>query len=533
MTELIAGVIALIGFVVFAARRLLTYLHIFQQEEYDGPRFLRWLLHSGAFDRRLSIAIVVLFVAQWIVGSSASAWLFPAAIGAVCLAAAAIERDPRKDAKKPLAMTARAKRIYAVSLALLIAVGVAAALVTDIALVWLVPVQLVPVALAAATLLLAPSETRVQRHYWQEAHATLKRIDPMVIAVTGSYGKTSVKHILGHVLETAAPTLITPGSVNTAMGIARIVREQLRPHHRYLVVEMGAYGIGSIARLCALTPPKLGIITAIGKAHYERFKTLDAVARAKFELAEAAHANEGTAIVASDTLQFDWPRHYVEAHRDRVVTVGPEADADLAIRSLRQDTDGIAAEILWRGEIYRLKAPLYGEHQGRNIALAFAAACSLGLAPADVVASLRSTPQIAHRLEVKRQGDGTIVIDDAYNSNPVGFASALGLLDALRPPGGRRILVTPGMVELGAAHQEEHERIGRLAAEHVDVLVAVAPQRVEPLAAAFAAAAPEREIVPCAGFAEARQCLDRNLAGRDVVLIENDLPDLYERPLRL
>jgi len=533
VTELVAGLIALIGFVVFAARRLLTYLHIFQQEEYDGPRFLRWLLHNGAFDRRLSLAIVVVFAVQLIVGKSAPDWLFPALIGIACLGAAAVERDPRKDAKKPLAMTARAKRIYGVSLGLLVAVGATAALTTDIALVWLLPVQLVPVALAAATLLLAPSEARVQRHYWQEAHVTLTRVDPIVIAVTGSYGKTSVKHILGHVLETAAPTLITPGSVNTAMGIARIVREQLRPHHRYLVVEMGAYGIGSIARLCALTPPKLGIITAIGKAHYERFKTLDVVARAKFELAEAAHANDGTAIIASDTLQFDWPRRYIEAHRDRVVTVGPEADADLALRSLRQDPDGIAAEIVWRGATYQLKAPLFGEHQGRNIALAFATACSLGLAPADVIASLRSTPQIAHRLEVKRQGDGTIVIDDAYNSNPVGFASALGLLDALRPPGGRRILVTPGMVELGAAHQEEHERIGRLAAEHVDVLLAVAPQRVEPLAAAFAAAAPEREIVPCAGFAEARQWLDHNLAGSDVVLIENDLPDLYERPLRL
>jgi UDP-N-acetylmuramoyl-tripeptide--D-alanyl-D-alanine ligase len=530
----VAGALfALIGFVVFAARRLLTYLHIFQQEEYDGPRFLRWLVHSGAFDRRLSLAIAVAGAAQLIAGKSAPDWLFAALIGIACLGAAAIERDPRKEAKKALAMTARAKRIYLVSLGLLAAIGVAAALTTEIALVWLLPVQLVPVALACATLLLAPSETRVQRRYWQEAHTALKRIDPMVIAVTGSYGKTSVKHILGHVLETAAPTLITPGSVNTAMGIARIVREQLRPHHRYLVVEMGAYGIGSIARLCALTPPKLGIITAIGKAHYERFKTLDAVARAKFELAEAAHANDGTAIVASNTLHFDWPRQYVEAHRDRVVTVGAEANADLMIRSWRQDTDGIAAEISWRGATYQLKAPLFGEHHGRNIALAFAAACSLGLTPEDVVASLRSTPQIAHRLEVKRQGDGTIVIDDAYNSNPVGFASALGLLDVLRPPGGRRILVTPGMVELGAAHQEEHERIGRLAAEHVDVLVAVAPQRVEPLAAAFAAAAPEREIVPCAGFAEARQWLDRNLAGHDVVLIENDLPDLYERPLRL
>ena len=526
------GLIALVGFLVFAARRLLTYLHIFQQEEYDGPRFLRWLWRNAALDRRLSLAIFAIFILQLIVGSSASDWVFPLAVCVLCLAAAAIERDPRKNAKKPLAMTARAKRIYAVGDLLLLLIGVVAVFTTDTALVWLVLVQLVPVALVIGNLLLMPSETRVQRRYWQEAHDTLKKLDPMVIAVTGSYGKTSVKHILGHVLETAAPTLITPGSVNTAMGIARIIREQLRPHHRYLVVEMGAYGIGSIARLCALTPPRLGIITAIGKAHYERFKTLDAVARAKFELAEAAHANGGSAIVVSDTLQFDWPRRYVEAHRDRVVTVGPETDADLVIRSLQQETDGIIADVQWRGRTYQLKSPLFGEHQGRNIALAFAAGCNLGLAPEDVIASLHSTPQIAHRLEVKRQGE-TIVIDDAYNSNPVGFASALELLDVLKPPGGRRILVTPGMVELGAAHQEEHEKIGRLAAAHVDVLVAVAPQRVEPLASAFKAAAPEREIVPCAGFAEARQWLDKNLAGLDVVLIENDLPDLYERRLSL
>ena len=99
-------------------------------------------------------------------------------------------------------------------------------------------------------------------------------------------------------LETAAPTLITPGSVNTAMGIARVIRERLQPQHRYFVVEMGAYGIGSIRRLCALTPPHLGIITAIGKAHYERFKTLDAVSHAKYELAEAARDNGGSVIVA-------------------------------------------------------------------------------------------------------------------------------------------------------------------------------------------------------------------------------------------
>jgi UDP-N-acetylmuramoyl-tripeptide--D-alanyl-D-alanine ligase len=530
----VTGLIALIGFVVFAARRLLIYLHLFQQEEYDNGRFLNWLWRERGFDRRLSLGLAGLFAAQLIVREwAAPSGIFVALAGMACLIAALVERDPRKTAKKPLAMTTRAKRIYGIALALAAAIGVVAALASEWVLVWIVAVQAVPLTLVGANLLLAPFEARVQRRYWNEAHDKVRRLDPTVIAVTGSYGKTSVKHILGHVLETAAPTLITPGSVNTAMGIARIVRERLQPHHRYLVVEMGAYGIGSIRRRCALTPPKIGIISAIGKAHYERFKSLDAVSHAKFELAEAARDNGGAVIVAADTLEFAWPREFVERHRDIVVTVGDGDAADLAIRALRQDPGGIVARVTWRGVDYELRAPLYGLHQARNVALAFAAACTLGMPAEDVIASLRTVPQIAHRLEVKRQGDGAILIDDAYNSNPVGFASALALLDVLHRPDGRRILVTPGMVELGSEHDSEHARIGRLAAEHVDVLVAVAPHRVAPLVAAFSEAAPRREVVSCAGFAEARGWLDRNLGGRDVVLIENDLPDLLEQKLRL
>jgi UDP-N-acetylmuramoyl-tripeptide--D-alanyl-D-alanine ligase len=372
----------------------------------------------------------------------------------------------------------------------------------------------------------------VQRRYWAEAHDKLGRLRPTVIGITGSYGKTSVKHILGHILESAGPTLITPGSVNTAMGIARIVRERLAPHHRYFVVEMGAYGIGSIRRLCALTPPDLGIITAIGKAHYERFKSLEGVATAKFEMAEAALHKGGKTIVASDTLGFPASSQFAVAHPEAIVGVGDEAECAFTITRLAQDTDGVVVSLRWQGVEYELRAPLYGLHQGRNVALAFAAGCILGMAPEDVIASLRSVPQIAHRLEVKRQG-GAVLIDDAYNSNPVGFASALGLLDVLRQPGGRRILVTPGMVELGAEHDAEHTRIGRLAGTHVDVLLAVAPHRVAALTQAFRQAAPQAELVSCNTFADAQAWLDRNLAPQDAVLIENDLPDLYERPLRL
>jgi UDP-N-acetylmuramoyl-tripeptide--D-alanyl-D-alanine ligase len=529
----VSGLLAFLGFAAFAARRLLTYLHLFQQEEYDNRRFLAWLLTNRAFDQRLSAILLALGAVQLLVPIALPSWLFPAMAGAGCLAVAAFEHDPRKTAKKRLAMTARATRIYAIAAGLIAVVALIVATTMVQAAVWIVPVQLVPLALVAANLLLAPFEASTQRRYWNEARDTLRRVDPMVIAITGSYGKTSVKHILGHILETAAPTLITPGSVNTAMGIARVIRERLQPHHRYLVVEMGAYGPGSIRRLCALTPPKMGIVTAIGLAHYERFKSLETVAEAKFELAEAAAAQDGTVIVAADTLSFAAPRRFAEAHAGMMVTVGDEPGATIQIADLRQDAEGIALTVTWRGSAYPLRAPLFGVHQGRNVALAFAAACILGVAPEDAAASLKTAPQIAHRLEVKRQGNGAVLIDDAYNSNPVGFASALELLDVLRRPGGRRVLVTPGMVELGAAHDEEHRRIGNLAAAHVDVLVAVAPHRVAPLAAAFGAAAPAAEIVSCPGFAEAQAWMTQNLGAADVVLLENDLPDLLEQKLRL
>jgi UDP-N-acetylmuramoyl-tripeptide--D-alanyl-D-alanine ligase len=534
----LSGLFALAGFALFALRRLQTYLHLFQQEEYDNRRFLTWIVNNRAVDRRLSFALLVVWLAQIPLSHGVvPGWTFGALAGLVSVAVAVFEPDPRKTAKKRLVMTARAKRIFFVALALLAIFGTAAALATGPLAqgiwLWIVPVQVVPLSLVAGNLLLAPMEAKTQRRYWREARDVLRRIDPMVIAITGSYGKTSVKHILGHILETAAPTLITPGSVNTAMGIARVIRERLQPHHRYFVVEMGAYGPGSIRRLCALTPPKMGIVTAIGLAHYERFKSLETVAAAKFELAEAVAANGGTVIAAADVLGFAAPRRFAEAHPGFLLTVGGEDAAGVAIGDMRQDVDGIVIAVTWQGRPYELRAPLFGLQQGKNLALAFAAACTLGLAPEDVVASLRGTPQIAHRLEVKREANGATLIDDAYNANPVGFAAALEVLDVLRRPGGRRILVTPGMVELGAAHDDEHRRIGRLAACHVDVLVAIAPHRVAALAAAFAEAAPAAEIVSCAGFAEAQAWMARNVANADVVLLENDLPDLLEQKLRL
>ena len=120
--------------------------------------------------------------------------------------------------------------------------------------------RIFPLTLVAANAALQPYENYIQRGFWQEAYEHLNGVNPRIIGITGSFGKTSVKHILNHVLEVNAATLATPGSVNTSMGIARIVRERLTAQHRFFICEMGAYGPGSIRRLCKLARPNIGVL---------------------------------------------------------------------------------------------------------------------------------------------------------------------------------------------------------------------------------------------------------------------------------
>jgi UDP-N-acetylmuramoyl-tripeptide--D-alanyl-D-alanine ligase len=180
-----------------------------------------------------------------------------------------------------------------------------------------------------------------------------------------------------------------------------------------------------------------------------------------------------------------------------------------------------------------LRATLFGEHHIGNMAVAFATACKVGISPEDAILALSSAPQISHRLEVKEGVAGSRLIDDAYNSNPIGFASALKLLNELRIEGGRRVLVTPGMVELGSAHDEEHRKIGLLARSCVDVLLPVLSHRIPSLISGYQFENPESIVVPCANFAAAQEWMNGNLGRLDVVLLENDLPDLYEKKLSL
>lgn len=520
----------IVSFALFSAKRLLTYLHIFQQDEYDSARFLRWIVKKRTFDKRLSLLIIV--VAIFHLAIHRHTWFYPLSIILLFLVFALKERDTRQHAKKKLVLTPRALRIFLLALLLSIMVGGIGMLAFS-PFIWLVPIQLLPFLLVIAKESLQPIEKRIQQKYWNEAYAKVQKLQPIIIGITGSFGKTSLKHIFGHILETTCPTLLTPGSVNTQMGITRIIRERLTPHHKYFVVEMGAYGKGSIARLCDLTPPDMAIVTGIGYSHYERFKSLQTVAMAKFELVEAVCKKGGKIVTHADVLSFPYTSAFANTHAEKFIICDGEKAA-LSIKQINQQREGLIVDVVWYGEMYTLEAPLYGKHHGKNMALAFAAACTLDIAPKTVITALKSTPQIAHRLEVRSQLHGSVLIDDAFNSNPEGFVAALELLDALRQPGGRRILVTPGMVELGKVHDFEHEKIGLKAAECADIVLAVVPERIKTFTESFKKnATSHQKLILCSTFANAQTWLAQNTRSSDVILLENDLPDLYELSLKL
>ena len=529
--SLLASVFAIIGFSIFAAARLRRYLHIFQQEEYDKGRFIAWLYRTRSIDKRVSIALLVVWIASLLLGEAVREAAWSVIVAAAFVAFAVFEPDPRRSAKKKLAMTSRASRIYGLSLALAAASAVAAAQLPLWS--WIAGVQALPFLLVVADAALTPIERAIQRRYWAEARARLDALHPTIVGVTGSFGKTSVKHILGHALDLTGRALITPGSVNTVMGISRVIRESLRPEHRYFVVEMGAYGEGSIARLCALAPPDLAIITAIGEAHYERFRSLDAVVRAKFEIASAVmRQDQGRIIVHQSVLDVPLAAKLVAQNRDRFIICGRN-DADLTIRNGQVTNDGIRLDVDWKGQSYRLEAPLFGAQHVENLALAFAAGLYLGLSPEQLTIAFRNIPQIAHRLEVKHEANGAIVIDDAYNSNPKGFAAALEVMSALAAPDARRIVITPGMAELGPKHDEAHRALGMKTAEHADVVIVVNSDRIPSFLQGMRQINEGLEILAMPAFDDARAWLTVNARPGDVVLIENDLPDLYERSLNL
>jgi UDP-N-acetylmuramoyl-tripeptide--D-alanyl-D-alanine ligase len=540
----------------FYYKRSLRYLQFFQQEDYASRRFIDWYKSNKAYDKKGSITAAAVALICFCV----MVWALPPWISLTITLCAALrlvsivssEENPFTSGKIKLKMTARAKRIVFVALALyLVATAVVSYLcwglggLRSVYILWLAQVLLIqshPLWLVIANEILAPYEKSLQEGFANQARALIKKYDPLVIGITGSYGKTSTKIVLKDVLSSVSQTFTTPGSINSYMGVTREIRERLKPEHKYAVIEMGAYYIGSIKKMCSLTPPKAGIITSIGVMHLERFGSQDAVFRAKSELAQAI-PQDGILVCNGDN---EFTRRVAAENPKRVTLLyGMEPDKgplDCVMHDIRSEETGSHFKITWQGQEYEGYAGVLGRPMLSNILGVFTLVCALDIPPAVVLAALRNAKTESNRLEPVRAAissfashvNGTplkqgqvLRLNDAYNSNPIGFAAALDVLGSM--PRGRKVLVTPGMIELGEKQDEENKNAARKAAGICDLAVIVGTtNKIALTSGLIEGGLPTENVKEFLTMQTALDFLSQYCEDGDVVLIENDLGDVYE-----
>ncbi len=546
MIDLIAIAALTAAQLFFFRRRSLRYLRFFQQEQYHRARFLGWVRSHGAWDKRgtlcaLTAAGSLYGLNQLPAGRYLSLAVFLFFCAALCLLALT-EENPRKAGKLPLVMTERAQRIACAALALFGLVWILAAapfaccaqgMMTGL---WLISIPLyflTPFLIVAADLVLDPHEKHIQQGFLNEAKDIFRRYHPLTIGITGSYGKTSCKAILGEFLNVCVgPTFYPPKSYNSPMGITRDIRERLRPGHQFAVIEMGAFGIGSIKRLCDLTPPTVGLITHVGIMHLERFGSPENVFQAKSELARAI-PRDGILVCNGDNPGAR--RMAQENPKDTTLLYGTDPSLghlDCLADEIRFSHEGTSCVIHWRGQKISCLLKLLGRPALSNVLGCFTVACALGADPEAVVAAIRNLEPVENRLSVAKDTNaGVVFLKDAYNSNPVGFSAALEVLAAF--PGARKILMTPGMIELGEMQTAENQEIGQQAAKSCDYAILVGETNREALSSGLLRGGmADEKIIRVNSREEAFQKLKELTIPEAVVLIENDLPDLYEMDAR-
>lgn len=518
MLELIARLALLAACAFNFIVQSLYFTHMLQLNSYRSERYRKWCADNDRKVVNLRRVLPVLIFAAMYIPAAYSAWAYFA--GAAVLLVTGLLNLPKK-AKKPLVYTHRVIRLLVtqgVILAAALAAGFFLARQRALGLLALFSI-VIWLWTGLANLINTPLEKRIANGYVRDAR---RRLDAMpeltVIGITGSYGKTSTKNFLHALLSVQYNTLMTPESYNTTMGVVRTVRERLRPTHEIFIAEMGAKNPGDIKEICDLVHPRYGILTSIGEQHLETFKTIDNIISTKFELADA--------IPADGCIFLNADNPYIRARAVEVpsVTYGttPESGADYRASDITVDGQGSSFTVTAPdGETRRFTTRLLGAHNIQNLTGCIAVAHTLGIPLEKLVYPVRMLRPVEHRLQLLPNG----FIDDAYNSNPAGFRSAL---DVLKGFDCQRVLVTPGMVELGERQDALNRELGEYAAGCCDVAVLVGEKQAPPL----------KEGLLAGGFAEENIYVAKTLqdglaavaglpAGPRIVLLENDLPDNF------
>lgn len=506
---------------------LVRQFQMLQQNSYFASRYTKWLKDSFSLFAILPyLAMIVLTVWGALLGADTfrASMLFFSAV-AFFFGWRAAKRNAASI--KKLVFTARIRRTFVFSGCVLLAIGLAGLCTGGWlkCLLYAIFYGLIfcpPVLCLLSLFALKPVEKSVSNHYVKDAKRLLASVKGLkVIGITGSYGKTGTKYILSRILSEKYNLLMTPQSFNTPMGVVRTVREQLRADTEIFVCEMGAKKVGDIGEICDIVHPDAGLITSVGPQHLDTFGSIKNVADTKFELADAVAGKGGLLLANGDN---EYIREKAE-NRD-ILLYGTKSDLRFYAENITGGRDGAAFDLCFDGERMRVTTKLLGRHNVQNITGAAALAYLLGVPMKDIAFAVSRLTPVEHRLELKTSVKGSLLIDDAYNANPEGCLEAVNVLGSFE--GMQKVIITPGLVELGEKEYEYNKALGNAAAKVCDKIILVGKKRSVPLAdGAKEAGFDEHNLFVAESFRQAMEIYTGFAEQNTVVLLENDLPDNY------
>jgi UDP-N-acetylmuramoyl-tripeptide--D-alanyl-D-alanine ligase len=496
--------------------QMARWLRVLQREHYDPASMLRFLVRWTAPPRlndqsRLRVSLSHVLVLAMIVVLALRQWdLFVGAVvlyGLFCPWGLALRgRTSKLDWTRRL----RATSIVACVVSL-VAAGLGA-LAPHPLLIAAVMVLVVPLVLDLTTRILRPYEERGAQRFVDQAVQRLQRVHPRIVAITGSYGKTSTKNYLSSLLAAEYGVVASPHSYNNRAGLSRAINENLDEGTRIFIAEMGTYGPGEIRELTSWCPPEIAVVTAIGPVHLERMGSLEVVESAKREITERAPT---VVLNIDDPRLATWPASLRDEGK-RVIAAGstnPEAEIRVIVESRSWSVLVDGATLVTVDEILGV--------QPTNLACALGAAIALGVDVERIVAGLARVSPVANRLNVATAPSGVVVVDDTFNANPASAAAALKVLTSLELT-GRRVVVTPGLVELGREQYGENLRLSQLVEAAPADLVVVGRTNAAALTAGSSNPPPRFDHRE-----DAVAWVRATLGSGDAVLFLNDLPDHY------
>ena len=521
----------------------MKFLLVFQQCGYRGRRYFKWLSNKNTpYLSRLMLLCLLGFLFFMVLntcfspiaGNDIASYI--GFVSFILFTILYINSESSVNAKIPLKKTKRLVRLcityaiilFAFSFGMITLLNYVSFLIGDemtsllrFSIICGTPI-LTPYILFVAYIINEPYEEISRCHYLRIANNKLANSDVLKIGITGSYAKTTVKEMLKTILSQKYRVLATPESYNTPLGIALTVRS-LDSTHDVFIAEMGARSKGDIEALAKLVKPKYGLLTGVNSQHLETFGDIENTKDTKFELFE--HLEEGgVGFFSSDNNNS---KELFDRYKGEKYLAGTNGEDNFVwATDIKTDVKGMTFTLNVKGEEPVVCSTiLLGKHSVKNICLAAAVAYKIGLSLEEIKTGIARLQSIGHRLELLPNNKNIVIIDDSYNSNVDGIKAAMEVLDTFS---GRKIVITPGLVELGKIENVANFELGKTLADHADLVIVIGNQNAEMIINGLIEGGMERENIRFAkSLNKGNELLNGIIKEGDVVLFENDLPDNY------